>query len=147
MHTQTQCGPLSIYSKYKHRPFVNSRQCLRAVSEAPPGDGQYLIGVLCVGVLRPMSLSFHTYAADVLLSFYKEKRETRFFSEDSCCKKCHLMCADGWFVKDVFFFFFPSCRAKKLDKTNELVFPYSHFCLHPHGGCEIVHLCICIKST
>lgn len=106
MHTQTQCGPLSIYSKYKHRPFVNSRQCLRAVSEAPPGDGQYLIGMLCVGVLRPMSLSFHTYAADVLLSFYKEKRETRFFSEDSCCKKCHLMCADGWFVKDVFFFSF-----------------------------------------
>lgn len=146
MHTQTQCGPLSIYSKYKHRPFVNSRQCLRAVSEAPPGDGQYLIGVLCVGVLRPMSLSFHTYAADVLLSFYKEKRETRFFPKIHAVKNV-IWCAQTAGLLKMSFFFFPSCRAKKLDKTNELVFPYSHFCLHPHGGCEIVHLCICIKST
>lgn len=53
------------------------------------------------------------------------------------------MCADGWFVKDVFFFSFLVAE----QRSKELVFPYSHFCLHPHGGCEIVHLCICIKST
>lgn len=104
MHTQTQCGPLSIYSKYKHRPFVNSRQCLRAVSEAPPGDGQYLIGMLCVGVLRPMSLSFHTYAADVLLSFYKEKRETRFFPKIHAVKNVIWCAQTAGLLKMSFFF-------------------------------------------
>ena len=68
---QRREAPSSVRSKNKHVSFVNSCHYSRTRSQkAPPGDGQYLICVLCCQHALPHIASLPR-AADAPVSYYE----------------------------------------------------------------------------